>query len=470
MGSRYTKQELLGSAPIRKALLSMGLPTMIGMMINALYNLVDAYFVGGLGTSQVGAISVTLPIGQVVTGIGLLFGTGAASCISRLLGRGKREVADKVASTALYCSLAVGIAAIALALVFLRPLLLLLGATKGILPYALTYARICLASSAFSLFNVTMNGIVTSEGSPRTTMYALLAGAVLNVILDPVFIYTLRLGIAGAAIATAISQFASTAIYLSYILGKRSSFSFKPGECSLERGILSEIFKTGVPVLLFQLLTSMSIMLVNVRSRGYGDSVIAGIGVVTRIMMMGSLVVFGFIKGFQPIAGYSYGAGNHGRLREAIRCSLWWSTLFCIAFGAIMIIFPSTIISWFTKGDSGMMDIGRKALRANGETFLFFGFYSVYSALFLALGKAREGAILGTCRNGICFVPAIALMPLLFGTTGIAYSQPVADILSIAVTIVMALRLERELTTMESKAGNAMPALYPAASFQQGNQ
>jgi len=467
MGSRYTKQELLGSAPIRKALLSMGLPTMVGMMISALYNLVDAYFVGGLGTSQVGAISIALPIGQVVTGIGLLFGTGAASCVSRLLGRGKRDAASKVASTALYCSLVVGMAAIGLALVFLRPILLMLGATEGILPYALTYARICLASSVFGLFNVTMNGIVTSEGSPRTTMYALLAGAILNVILDPVFIYTLRLGIAGAAIAMAISQFASTAIYLAYVLRKKSTFSFGIGECSLARDTTSEIFRTGIPVLLFQLLTSVSIMLVNVRSRAYGDSVIAGIGVVTRIMMMGSLVVFGFIKGFQPIAGYSYGAKNHGRLRDAIRCALLWSTLFCLAFGAIMILFPSAIISLFTKGDAGMMAIGRKALRANGFTFLFFGFYSVYSALFLALGKAREGAILGACRNGICFFPAILLMPLLFGATGIAYSQPVADVLSIAVTIVMAVRLERELTAMETKAGNAMPALGPAAACRQ---
>ena len=201
MNSQKQKLELLGNAPIPKALLAMGIPTMIGMLINALYNLVDAYFVGGLGESQMGAISIVYPLGQVVVGLGLLFGNGAASYISRLLGQGKEEQANKVASTSLYCSLSAGIILILFCVVFLKPILLLLGATKSILPYAMTYAGIYIISCIFNVFNVTMNNIVTSEGAAKTTMLALLTGAILNIALDPIFIYTFDLGVAGAAIA-----------------------------------------------------------------------------------------------------------------------------------------------------------------------------------------------------------------------------------------------------------------------------
>lgn len=221
MNERNKKIELLGSAPIPKALLAMGLPIMIGMMINALYNLVDAYFVGGLGTSQMGSISVAFPLGQAVVGLGLLFGNGASSYISRLLGHGDKETANKVASTALYSSIFVGAVIIICTIIFLNPILKLLGATESILPYAITYTRIYVISSIFNVFNVTMNNIVTSEGAAKTTMCALLTGAILNIILDPIFIYVLDLGVAGAAIATAISQVVSTLVYLGYVLRKK---------------------------------------------------------------------------------------------------------------------------------------------------------------------------------------------------------------------------------------------------------
>lgn len=438
MNGPEKKLTLLGSAPIKKALLAMGLPTMIGMMINALYNLVDAYFVGGLGTSQMGAISVAFPLGQVVVGLGLLFGNGAASYISRSLGRGDIETADKTASTALYSSLFVGAAVIICAVIFLTPLLKLLGATGSILPYAKTYTSIYIISSIFNVFNVTMNNIVTSEGAAKTTMTALLAGALLNMILDPVFIYLLKLGVAGAAIATAISQVVSTLVYLSYIFGKKSAFSFHIKKCSFSKDIMYEMMKIGIPTLIFQLLTSFSITLINLQAKKYGDSIIAGMGAVTRITSLGSLMVFGFIKGFQPIAGYSFGAGKYDRLREAIKTSIIWSTAFCVIFGLVMILFPTAIISQFTKGDAEMISAGRNALMASGFSFMLFGFHTVYSSLFLALGKAKEGFILGSCRQGICFVPIILLLPALWGISGILYAQPIADVLSAVVTVFMA--------------------------------
>lgn len=451
MKERNNKMELLGNAPIPKALMALGIPIMIGMLINALYNLVDAYFVGGLGESQMGAISIVFPLGQVVVGLGLMFGNGAASYLSRLLGRGDKDTANKVASTALYSSVLVGAIIIILATIFLKPILTLLGATDTIMPYALTYARIYVVSCIFNVFNVTMNNIVTSEGAAKTTMCALLLGAILNIGLDPIFIYVLEMGVAGAAIATAISQLVSTLVYLNYVLRKKSAFTFSVREFAPTKQMMAEILKIGVPTLTFQLLTSLSIALINRAANGYGDAVIAGMGAVTRVTSMGTLVVFGFLKGFQPIAGFSYGAKKFDRLQEAIKTSILWSTIFCVIVGLLMAVFSTQIISQFTDGNAEMISVGQKSLIANGFSFMLFGFYTIYSSLFLALGKGTAGFILGACRQGICFVPVILILPVLWGLNGILYAQPIADVISAVITIFMALHLHKELSAEKTK-------------------
>jgi putative MATE family efflux protein len=452
MNEKNKRIALLSSVPIPKALMAMGLPTMLGMMINALYNLVDAYFVGGLGTSQMGAIAVAFPLGQVVVGLGLLFGNGAASYISRLLGQGDKDRAGKVTSTTLYSSLFVGAVIIILILLFLKPILAILGATESIMPYAVSYASIYVVSSIFTVFNVTMNSIVTSEGAPKTTMSALILGALLNIVLEPIFIYALDLGITGAAIATAIAQLFSTLIYIKYIAGKKSAFSFRVSEFRFSREIFSEILRIGVPTLAFQLLTSVAISLSNMEAAKYGDSAIAGIGAVTRIISFGTLIVFGFIKGFQPIAGYNYGAKNYDRLREATKIAVVWSSAFCVILGLILAAFPAEIISLFTKADALLIMAGKKALRANGLSFMLFGFYTVYSSLFLALGKAKEGFLLGICRQGICFVPVILIVPAIWGLNGVLYAQPIADVIAAVIAICMSLRLDSEVDIERSQS------------------
>jgi putative MATE family efflux protein len=447
--SQQKKINLLKNMPVSKALLAMGIPTMIGMMINAIYNIVDAYFVGKLGTSEMGAISVSFPISQVIVGFGLLFGNGGGSYISRLLGKGDTTKAEKVASTSLYCALCVGLFLVALSQIFLNPILKGLGATSTILPYATTYGRICFAACLFNLFNVLMNNIVTSEGSPKTTMMALLCGAVLNMILDPIFIFTLKLGVMGAAIATAISQMISSIIYIIYILKKKSLFSFsiKKWECSSET--MKEIFKIGIPTLFFQLLTSLAIMLVNTQANKYGDSAIAAMGATTRIISMGSLMVFGFIKGFQPIAGFSYGAKLYKRLSEAIKISVLWSTIFCVLYGTICAIFSKQVISLFTTYDEKMIFIGQKALVFNGLSFMLFGFFTVYSSLLLSMGKGRAGFIVGALRQGICFIPAIFILPHILGLDGIIFAQPIADIIASLCTVFVAIGINKEIRSIQ---------------------
>ena len=444
------KMALLGSAPIPKALLALGIPTMIGMLINALYNLVDTYFVGGLGTDQMGAVTVAFPLGQIVVGLGLLFGNGAAAYLSRLLGRGDKDTANKVASTAIYSGVSIGAIVILFSIIFLEPILKQAGAIESVIPYAVTYSRIYIVFSIFNVFNVTMNNIVSSEGAAKTAMCALMSGAVLNVILDPVFIYALNLGVVGAAIATAISQVISTLVYLCYILRKKSVFNFSIKECCFAKEIISEILKIGIPTLIFQLLTSLSIGMINSAAKEYGGSALAAMGPVTKIMSMGTLIVFGFLKGFQPIAGFSYGAKKFDRLREAIRTAVLWSTIFCVIFGFVAAVFSTQIVSLFTKEDAEMVRIGSIALRGNGLSFVLFGFYTVYSFLFLVMGKAAEGCVLGACRQGICFVPVILILPLVLGLSGVLYAQPIADVISAIVTALMAVRLHRELRTAEN--------------------
>lgn len=310
MNKNNNKMDLLGNAPVPQALMALGIPIMIGMLINALYNLVDAYFIGGLGESQMGAISI-----------------------------------------------------------------------------------------------------------------------------------------AGAAIATAISQMASTLVYLIYALQKKSAFTFSIKEFCPSKQIITEILKIGIPTLTFQLLTSLSIAFINREANIYGDAVIAGMGAVTRITSMGTLVVFGFLKGFQPIAGFSYGAKKFDRLREAIKTSILWSTIFCVVVGLTIALFSTQIISQFTEGNTEMISVGQKSLMANGFSFFVFGFYTVYSSLFLALGKGTAGFVLGACRQGICFVPIILLLPSFWGINGILYAQPIADVISAIVTVFMALHLHKELAT-----------------------
>ncbi|HIE0539825.1 TPA: MATE family efflux transporter [Clostridioides difficile] len=268
-------------------------------------------------------------------------------------------------------------------------------------------------------------------------------------ILDPIFIYTFGLGVRGASIATAISQIASTLVYVGYILSKKSIFSFRINECCFSKEIFSEILKIGIPTLIFQLLTSLAITLTNMEATKYGDSVIAGMGAVTRITSLGSLVVFGFIKGFQPIAGYNFGSKNYDRLHIAIKTSILWTTVFCVVLGLILILFPKSIISQFTSGDILLIENGSKALRANGFSFMLFGFYTVYSTLFLALGKAKEGGFLGMCRQGVCFIPIILIIPVFYGLNGILYAQPIADLMAAIIAGFMSIRLHKELNLLK---------------------
>lgn len=442
----------MGTDPIKPLLFKMGLPIMLGMLFTALDNIGDAFFISNLGVSQLSAILICAPIGQAVVALGLLFGNGAGAYIPRLLGAKKMEEANKVASTAIYGSLFLGILAILLIMFNLESLLRFLGGTKENLNFALDYAKIYVPSLILNIYIVTMNSLNSSEGKAKLVLIVNSLTAVLNFILNPLFIYTFQMGIAGAAFATVVAQSMAILVLVLNILMKNSVFNFKFSEIDLGRNILLPVFKVGISTLAFQVLTSISITLTNIQSREYGDSFIAGMGSVTRIVSLGTLMVFGFIKGFQAVAGFNFGAKEYDRLAEAIKVSIIWSTAFCVIFGLTMIIFPTQIISIFSTGSTEMVRIGAKALRIIGLSFMLFGFHTVYSSLFLALGRVKEGCFLGICRQGICFIPVILMLPQVLGTKGIIYSQPIADILTAVITLFMAIALKKQLNNLRLPA------------------
>ena len=436
---------LLREGRIPKVLLKLGLPSIIGMLTGALYNVVDAYFIGGLGTARMGAVSVVFPLVMILIGIGLTFGSGAGSYISRMLGEGNAERAHKTASTAVISGTITGIVVIILLLLNMTRVLKALGATETILPYARQYALIYLSGGVMQVFIVIMNNIAISEGASKAAMTSQLLSVGLNCILDPVFIYTLGLGIRGAAAATLISQAAALVFYIRFIAGRKGFLEIKPGNFSRDRTIIREILKVGIPVLMLQIATSLSIALTNASAKDYGDSAVAAMGVVSRVCTLGAYAVFGYVKGFQPLAGYSFGAGNYKRLKKAVNISLLWTSLYCGIIAAVMIIFPGPVIRLFSRNDTEMISIGTAAVRANGIIFWAFGFQMVYSTLFLSFGRAAEGGILSMSRQGIFFIPAVLILPLLAGLDGIIYAQMAADVLSVFLTAVLAVRLHKEL-------------------------
>lgn len=444
MDLKEKRIKMISEGNITKVLFQLGVPVIIGMLVTSLYNVVDAMFVGGLGTSQMGAVSIAYPIAQVIIGLGLTFGSGSASYISRLLGEKNGKEADRTASTALISSIIVGLITIVVTMCFLDKVLTLLGATPTILPYAREFAIIYIPGSILNVINVTMNNIAASEGATKISMTSMLMGALINVVLEPIFIYAFKWGISGSAIATVVAQGMTTFLYVWYIFSGKSNLHISVKNFFPKAAIYSQIFKVGIPTLLFQLLSSGSMGLINTAASHYGDSAVAAMGITTRILALGSYVIFGYAKGFQPVAGYSYGAKNYKRLKEAIAESLKWSTIFCAIAELILFIFSKQIISLFSK-DTSVILIGINVLRANSITFILFGYQYIYTTLFLSMGKALKGTILSIARQGIFFIPIILVLPRIFGLNGIIFTQPAADVLTTLLTVLFAIKIQSQL-------------------------
>jgi putative MATE family efflux protein len=380
----------------------------------------------------------------------MMFGAGASSYISRLLGKGDNRQADKTASTALFSGLFVGTIIIIGIMVFLDPVLTSLGSTETILPYARVYAKIYVTGSVINVFTVMMNNLLTAQGATKFTMIAMLTGSIANVILDPIMIYGMDLGIEGAAIATVISLCINMALYIWYIVKKKGVLRFSVKNIAPSKTIYAEVLKIGIPVLLFQLLASAAMGSINTASKPYGDYAVAAMGAVTRIMTVVTYVVFGFLKGFQPFAGYNYGAKKYDRLKKSIKLCMIWSTVFCVIAAIVLVVFANPIVALFGT-DAEMVGLAEKALRLNAVLFITFGFQMVYASLYLAIGKSLVGSVLSLSRQGIFFFPLVFVLPRLLDLTGVIWVQPMADLLTTIITIIFAVKISRVLSTEVTK-------------------
>ena len=443
------RTELLRSAPVKGALLKLGTPTLIGMSVSALYNVVDAFFVGQLGGSQMAAVSLFAPIATAMLGLALLFGGGAASYISRLLGAGKRSEANECASTSLATSMAVAILLLAGFVVFAEPFLRALGATDTMMPYAAAYAVPFFIAMTFYASNGTINNLIVSEGATTVSMVAMLLGGISNIVLDPIMIFALGWGVTGAAVATLVGTLLTTCVYLSYFLRGKSSLALSPRNLKPTAEMYAQVLKIGVPNLTYQLLVSVALWLTNVFAAAYGDAAVAALGIVARVMNLASMVAFGFVKGYQPFAGFNYGARRFDRVREATKMACIWETAFACVTAMLLIVFAEPLLSAFSQGDASIVSIGATALFWNALSFATFGVQAVYSAFFLALGKAKQGALIAIGRQGIFFIPALLIGSWVFGLPGIIAAQPIGDLLSFLLVLVLVAKSKGALSDSE---------------------
>ena len=429
---------------IPSLLVGLSIPSIIAMLTNAIYNLVDTFFIGRIGTSAVGAVAVAFPIFNLIGAVGLTYGVGAASYVSRLLGAGEKEQADKAASTALFTSLATGIAFALLGLMYLDPLLTAFGATETIMEYAREYTMIIIMGSIFTMMNMTMNNLVRAEGNAQRFMVAMVSGALLNVALDPIFIFGFGMGIKGAAVATVISQSVSTVIILEYFVRKKSFTNLSIRLFRFSLHIYSEIFKIGLPTFLRQFLSSFSVALLNNAAGAFGDHAVAAVGITMRVLMLGMMVLFGYGQAFQPVAGYNYGAKKFSRVFEALKFSILVTTVFATFFAIIGMVIPGSIVSIFSN-DPEVIDVGSRALRAVSIFFPSFGFVITFTVLFQALGKGFAAGLLSMSKQGLFLIPAIIVLPRLFELNGVIYAQTIADFFTLFVASILAMMIVKKL-------------------------
>ena len=344
-------EKMLGTEKIGKLLVKMSVPAIIGMLVNALYNVVDTIFIGrGVGTMGIGGLTIAFPMQLIIMSMGMLVGMGSASVISRSLGRGDKERASKTAGNGFVISIIFGIIMMALGLLLMKPILRLLGATDELLPYAQEYLSVILFGAVFITFAMSANNIVRAEGRAVVAMITMFVGTGINIILDPIFIFGLDMGIRGAAVATVISQFLSFAFLLFFFLSGKSSLKIKLRHLKLDGEVLGEVFKLGIPIFVRQLGMSILAVVVNNSLRAYGSEVhIAAFGVINRLLMFTLMPLMGLSQGFQPIAGYNYGAGSVDRVKQTVKISIIVSTSVATFAFVVMMLFPRTLFGYFYR-------------------------------------------------------------------------------------------------------------------------
>ena len=444
-----TKQFLkMTETPIRKLILTLAVPTVISMLVTAIYNMADTYFVSQLNTSASGAVGVVFSLMAMIQAVSFMLGMGSGSVISKLLGQRKNDQADVVAVTGFFTALVFGCGLMIGGLIFLDPLMRLLGATKTILPYAKDYARFILLAAPVMAGSFVLNNILRAEGKAKFAMVGISAGGVLNVLLDPLLINVCGLEIAGAAIATAISQTVGFLILLFCFLSGKSILRLKIKNIS--RGIATylSIVKIGLPSFCRQGLASAATVLLNRAAEPYGDPAISAMSIVGKVFFLLFSVGLGIGQGYQPVVGYNYGAKKYRRVRQAFCFTFVADLIVMSGFALVIFLLAEPIMIAFID-DSEVVRIGIRALKAQCIAMPFVSLGVVSNMTFQSTGQSLIASVLSCARQGLFFIPLIFLLPSVWGLTGVEITQPVADVLTFVLCIPFDIVFFRKLKAAE---------------------
>ena len=434
--------------PIPKLILSLAAPTILSMLITSIYNLADTFFVGQISTSASGAVGVVSSLMAIIQALGFMLGHGAGSIISRSLGSQNTKAATRFASTSFFTALTFGLILAAVGLTTLPHFMMLLGSTETILPHACAYARPILIAAPLMISSLVMNNILRYEGKASFAMIGLVTGGVLNMVLDPVFIFGFGLGTAGAGIATALSQSISFCILLSMFLRGKTVSQFQLSAVTRSPAEFGTILMTGLPSFGRQGLNSIGGMLLNIAARSYGDAAVAGMSIVSRIFMFIISVAIGTGQGFQPVAGFNYGARKYRRVEKACVFTICASFCFLSVIIAACWFNAEALIKLF-RDDPEVTAIALPAFRYQCFACFLQPVIVAGNMLFQSIGKSGRATFLACCRQGVFFIPLILTLPRMFGLLGIEICQPIADVLTFFVTVPFLFPFLHQLVKME---------------------
>lgn len=430
--------------PVPKLVAQLAVPTVISMLITSIYNLADAYFVGGIGTSASGAIGIVLGLQTLIQSFGFMFGQGAGSLASRRLGSKENDAASRIACEGFAMSLIVGVIFAVLGFIFFTPMLKLLGSTDTILPYARDYCQYILLAAPFFASSCVLNNVMRYEGHASLAMIGLTTGAILNIVLDPIFIYGLNMGVGGAGLATALSQLVSFCILFYMFISGRTQIKISLRALKWRIEDVKEICATGFPTLLRQGLTSISTMALNNCAGVYGDAAVAAMSIVGRVCWLMASVMVGIGQGMQPVAAYNHGAKKYSRVKEAYIFTIKLGEIVMIIFAAAMFLVSAQIIGVF-RDDPEVIAIGVTALRLQCAAMLFQPLTVASNMVFQSIGESRLAALIAMLRSGICFLPVVFILPMFCGIFGVQCAQTVADALSFVIALPFAIHYMRNI-------------------------
>lgn len=431
--------------PIPNLILKMAFPTVVSLLINSFYNMADTYFVSYLGTAATAAVGVNYSLDQIIMMGGSFLAVGSNSYIARLLGSKNDEKASRVLSTAFFTAFITGSLIMILGFLFLAPLVRVLGATETVTPYAMDYASYVLYAAPFSAANFVMNQCLRSEGSAFYSMMGMASGGILNMVLDPLFILGFGWGVAGAASATALSKLVSFVILILPYLRRRTLLRLSPRRIQYSRDIISEVVKMGSASLLRFMMGVVAAILLNNQAGHYSDSALAAVSVVSKVMMFLAAAIIGYGQGFQPVAGYNWGARRYDRVWKSYRFAAISGLLIIAALSLLIGIFSKEVLLLFTEGDAEMVAIGSFCLRLQCLAMPIQAWGVVVNMLHAGLGKARGSVILSMSRQGIFFVPMLLILPHFFGVWGLASTQAASDLCSLLAIVPFALTAGKDI-------------------------